>query len=103
MEQITREELEALRDQLTMADVYRARKSKDEDRGLVAYFEAAKRTGLANGEDLEAFLNRITAADFNAVMSPDAGKAPTAPSGGASEPTSSAGTATDLETSSSSP
>lgn len=105
-ELLSRDELEELRAGLTMLDVYRARKGKDEDRGLVAYFEAAKRVGLINGgTDLEGFLGRIKAEDFNAIMG-QAGKEPdpaTELHGGESGPTSSSGTDTDLETSSSSP
>ena len=100
---LTADELEVLRDRLTMLDVYRGRKSPDAaNRGLMAYHEAAKRIGLvAKSTTLEEFLERIRAEDFNRVMA-EARDLPNLPSnGGGIEPTSSVGTDTDRETSSS--
>lgn len=101
---ITGEQLEELKERLTMLDIYRARKSSVDaaNRGLAAYHEAAKRIGLVEPKTtLEAFLVRIRAEDFNRIMA-EASTDPNPPSsGGENEPSSSAGTDTDQETSSS--
>lgn len=108
-EYLTDEELEELERGLTMLDVYRARKNKDRTEvGLRGYHEGAKRLGIVGSEStLEEFLGRIRANDFNRVMG-GAGRdglpnSPRSESGGADSQDSSATTATDLETSSSSP
>jgi hypothetical protein len=103
---LTREELEELQDRLTMLDIYRARKTSVDaaNRGLAAYHETAKRIGLVDEKtSLETFLSRIRAEDFNSVMAGavEDPKSRVPSNGGETEPVSSDGTDTDLETSSS--
>ena len=85
----SREEMEALRDSLTMLDIYKARKATKTavDTGLFAYWEAAKRTGLiASTTTLEDFLGRLSAHDFNEIMG--AGPRPNEIGGGSAEASS---------------
>lgn len=105
----TRDEVEALRADNSMLDVYRARKTTTDrnELGLVAYLETARRTGLVGPEvSLEEFLGRIRTDDFNAVLGSGRAGVPNSPepvNSGESTPAFSDTTATDLETSSSSP
>jgi hypothetical protein len=82
-EVFTREEVEGLREALTMLDIYRARKTtKDSvEVGLSAYHQGALRTGLVpEGTTLEGFLVRLKADDFNEIMG-TAARSPLANSG----------------------
>jgi hypothetical protein len=86
--------VEELKTHLTMLDIYRARKLTKEsvETGLVAYHQAALRTGLVpEATDLEAFLARLKADDFNEIMGA-AAKASPLLSGGGSGPGFSSGT-----------
>ena len=103
----SRAEVEELRENLTMLDVFRARKTSQDraEVGIQAYYEAAKRTGLVGPEaELEAFLVRVLTSDFNDVMQGGRAGVPNSPepgNSGESNPASSATTDSDLETSSS--
>jgi hypothetical protein len=93
-EPFTRAEIEGVRDTLTMLDIYRARKQTKEsvEVGLVAYHQAAIRTGLVpEGTTLEEFLGRLKADDFNEIMGASKEATPLV-SGGGSEPPFSDGT-----------
>jgi hypothetical protein len=110
-EYLTRDEINSLRDSMTMLDVFRARKNPDkEEAGLMAFYETAKRLALVGPEaSLEEFLVRLRAQDFNSIMrEPGISRAgvPNSPrpvNGGELEPDFSDSTDSDLETSSSSP
>lgn len=100
------EEIQSLRDNLTMLDVYRARKAPDRSEiGLQAYYNGALRLGLIEeGTDLDGFLLQLRTEDFNRIISED-GKGPrdplaSLPNGGEIEPGSSNGTDTPQESSS---
>jgi hypothetical protein len=86
--------VEALREGLTMLDIYKARKLTKEavEIGLEAYHQAALRTGLVpEGTPLEGFLARLRADDFNEIMG--AAKQPDPlPMPGGNGPDSSGGT-----------
>lgn len=102
-EKFTRTEVEALREELTMLDIYRARKiTKDPvEVGLEAYHQAAVRTAAVDpATSLEDFLERLGADDFNEIMGAAKEGSPLA-SGGGSGQGSSASTDTPPESSSS--
>lgn len=112
---LTAEEVEHLRENLTMLDVYRARQEGTEERGLRAYYRAALRLELIPATaSLEEFLGRLRTEDFNRIMGESlrvmsgatagggAPAVPPPPSGGESGPTSSDGTDSPRESSSSS-
>lgn len=106
---LTRAQVEELRSNNSMLDVYRARKVTTDrtDVGLVAYLETAKRTGLVGPDTpLEEFLAAIRVEDFNLVMGSGRAGVPNSlepESTGERSPGSSDTTDTDPETSSSSP
>lgn len=99
VEYVTKEELEEVRANLTMLDVYRARKIAGQDRadvGMRATWYAARRVldlpsreSADTQEAYEAFMGRIRAEDFNRVQA-----APATPlvDGGESGPGSSGST-----------
>ena len=92
MDKLTRPEVEHLRAELTMLDIYRARKLTKEsvEVGLEAYHQAALRLGVVVPEStLEDFLGRLRADDFNEIMG--VSRSPLV-NGGESEPASSDGT-----------
>ena len=94
-ESFSRATVEELKSNLTMLDIYRARKLSKEsvEVGLVAYHQAALRTGIVpEGTPLEEFLGRLKADDFNEIMG--AAKSSPLGSGGGSGPAFSAGTDT---------
>jgi hypothetical protein len=101
-DQLSRDQVEALREALTMVDIYRARKLTKEtvEIGLEAYHQAALRLGVVPGDaSLEDFLVMIRADDFNEIMGAARSSNPL-PSGGESGPDFSAGTDTPRPSSS---
>jgi hypothetical protein len=99
-ETFSRATVEDLKSNLTMLDIYRARKISKEtvEVGLVAYHQAALRTGIVpEGSSLEEFLGRLRADDFNEIMG--ATKSSPLESGGESGPAFSAGTDTPRDNS----
>jgi len=98
------EEIQSLRDNLTMLDVYRARKAPDKTEvGLQAYHNGAVRLGMIpEGTSLEDFLTRLRTEDFNAILGEErTARTPLALplNGGATEPDSSSTTDTPPESS----
>ncbi len=81
---VTRDELQRLRDNLTMGDTWRARALAPDDarqRGMLGLYFAAVRSGLAEapsnpGAGVEAefygFMDRVKVDDVNEVLSADA-------------------------------
>ena len=97
------EQIQELRDNLTMLDVYRARKSGDKTEvGLQAYYNGALRLGLVDKDvTLDGFLERLRTEDFNAILAAEGPRTPLALplSGGETEPDFSSGTDTPPESS----
>jgi hypothetical protein len=103
LDKFSRQEVEQLREELTMLDIYRARKTTKDavEVGLAAYHQAALRTGAIPGDaTLEDFLGRLRADDFNEIMGAAREGSPLA-SGGGTGQDSSASTDSPLESSSS--
>lgn len=88
-EYLSKDQVQELRDGLTMLDVYRARKSSDpSERGLAAFYQAALRLELIPGDaSLEDFLVRLRTSDFNQVMAEGelVARIPLAPAGNGGE------------------
>lgn len=77
-DKISRDELQLIADEMTMGDIWRARKEADGDQaslGMLGFYYAARRTELiAQDVDFLAFLDRVGREDFKAVNAIDRSK-----------------------------
>jgi hypothetical protein len=67
---LTRDQLQALADDMTMGDIWRASKATDDraELGMRAFWNAAKRTEIVGQDvDFESFIDRVRQDDFQAV------------------------------------
>lgn len=89
------EELTRLVDELTVADIRRARADYPEGdsmRGFAAVFHAAKRLGLAGDDDEDAFLSRVRIVDLTPLLARANATLPEGPSGtSSSQPSAASG------------
>lgn len=75
---IPRDQLQRIADEMTMGDIWRARKEADGDQaslGMLGFYYAARRTELI-AQDVEflGFLDRVSREDFKAVNAVDRSK-----------------------------